>query len=100
MLIAYDEFARRADDLRARIAQACAVARRDSAEVELLAVTKIHLVAAVEYASRYGLRVVGENWVQEGVAKRAEVFVVIGLCWEFIGHLQSNKAKFATQHFD
>ena len=99
MLIAYDEFVRRADALRAQIAEACAKAGRDPAGVELLAVTKTHPAAAAEYASRYGLRAVGENRVQEGVAKRAEISAP-ALRWELIGHLQSNKAKLAAQHFD
>jgi PLP dependent protein len=101
MLIDYDEFVRRADALRARIAAECASAGRDPATVELLAVTKTHPAAAAEYAARYGLRSVGENRVQEGVEKRAQVGATgAKLKWELIGHLQSNKAKLAAQHFD
>jgi pyridoxal phosphate enzyme (YggS family) len=101
MLIAYDEFARRTDALRARIAAACVAAGRDPATVELLAVTKTHPAAAADYAARYGLRSVGENRVQEGVEKRAQIAPASGaLRWELIGHLQSNKAKLAVQHFD
>ena len=98
MLIPYEEFARRADTVRARIAAACARASRDPREVELLAVTKSHPSAAVEYAARYGLRAVGENRVQEAVEKHAQSTVPIA--WELIGHLQSNKATLAAQHFD
>jgi pyridoxal phosphate enzyme (YggS family) len=101
MLIEYDEFARRANDLRARIARAASQARRSADEVELLAVTKTHPPAAAELAARYGLRSVGENRVQEGVEKRLQANVAArGLQWELIGHLQSNKAKTAAQHFD
>lgn len=67
-------------------------------EVELLAVTKTHPAAAVEFAARYGLRAVGENRVQEGVEKRAQTAAKVA--WELIGHLQSNKARLAAQHFD
>lgn len=98
MLIAYEEFARRADVLRDEIAAACAAAKRDPVEVELLAVTKTHPAAAVEYAARYGLRGVGENRVQEGVEKRAQTTAAVR--WELIGHLQSNKARLAAAHFD
>src|SRR6266498_2818681 len=98
MLIDYDEFARRADALRARIAAGCAAAGRDPATVELLAVTKTHPAAAADYAARYGLRAVGENRVQEGVEKRVQATALIA--WELIGHLQSNKAKLAVSHFD
>lgn len=98
MLPTYEEFSRRADALRARIAVACTAAGRAPAAVELLAVTKTHPVAAADYAARYGLRGVGENRVQEAVEKRAQTSAP--LRWELIGHLQSNKARLAAQHFD
>ncbi|MBM3853320.1 MAG: YggS family pyridoxal phosphate-dependent enzyme, partial [Verrucomicrobia bacterium] len=97
----FDEFVRRADAVRAQIAVACARVGRDPAGVELLAVTKTHPALAADYAARYGLRAVGENRVQEGVQKRAEVAPAsAGLRWELIGHLQSNKARLAARHFD
>ena len=98
MLIPYEEFARRADALRHRIAKACAEVSREPAEVELLAVTKTHPAEAAGYAARYGLRAVGENRVQEAIDKRP--LAPPELRWELIGHLQSNKAKLAAQHFD
>lgn len=101
MLIAYEEFARRADAIRAQIAAACARAGRDPAGVELLAVTKTHPAGAAEHAARHGLRAVGENRVQEGIEKRAQASAAAaGLRWELIGHLQSNKARLAARHFD
>ena len=99
MFIAYEEFVRRADVVRAQIATACAAAGRDPATVELLAVTKTHPVAAADYAARYGLRAVGENRVQEAAEKRPRCAAPT-LHWELIGHLQSNKAKLAATHFD
>lgn len=101
MLPAYEEFARRADEIRQRIAAACRRAGRDPGGVELLAVTKTHPAAAADYAARYGLRAVGENRVQEGVAKRPQTAPASAhLQWELIGHLQSNKARLAAAHFD
>jgi pyridoxal phosphate enzyme (YggS family) len=98
MLLPYNEFRARADALHAQIAAACASAGREPHEVALLTVTKTHPAAAVDYAARYGLRAVGENRVQEAVPKRAETSADVR--WELIGHLQSNKAKLAAQHFD
>jgi pyridoxal phosphate enzyme (YggS family) len=98
MLPDFEEFKRRADLVRSRIAQACARANRDPGGVELLAVTKSHPAGAAELAARYGLRAVGENRVQEGVEKRAQVSAA--LAWELIGHLQSNKARLAARNFD
>src|SRR5690349_1714508 len=101
MLPAYDEFTRRADAVRARIAAACTRTGRAAGDVELLAVTKTHPAAAADYAARYGLRAVGENRVQEAVEKRPQLAAAsAALQWELIGHLQSNKAKLAAQHFD
>ena len=99
MTCTYEEFAARADAVRARIAAACARAGRDAAGVELLAVTKTHPVEAATFAARYGLRGVGENRVQEGIAKRAQA-PDLPLRWELIGHLQSNKARAAAAGFD
>jgi pyridoxal phosphate enzyme (YggS family) len=98
MIIPYEEFVRRADEVQARIKSACEQAGRDPRTVNLLAVTKTHPATAAEYAGRYGLRAVGENRVQEGVEKRAQTRATVA--WELIGHLQSNKARLAVQHFD
>ena len=98
MLIAYEEFASRAEAVRAQIAAACVAHGRHPRDVELLAVTKTHPAAAAGYAARFGLRAVGENRVQEAVDKRPQCTAPIA--WELIGHLQSNKAKLAARHFD
>ncbi|MDQ5978477.1 MAG: dependent protein [Verrucomicrobiota bacterium] len=98
MFIDYETFSHRADALLARIADTCATAGRNPAEVALLPVTKTHPAAAAEYAARRGFAAVGENRVQEGVEKRPQS--PAGLRWELIGHLQSNKAKLAATHFD
>lgn len=97
-MISYEQFVLQADQVRAQISAACQSAGRQPSEVELLAVTKTHPVEAVDYAARYGLRAVGENRVQEGVEKRQQSKALIR--WELIGHLQSNKAKMAAEHFD
>ncbi len=51
--------------VRDRIARAAERARRDPAEITLLAVTKIFPAAAIEEAYQLGLREFGENYVQE-----------------------------------
>lgn len=98
MFIDYQLFSQRVDGLLHRIAGVCRATGRDPAGVALLPVTKTHPAAAAEYALRYGLPAVGENRVQEAVDKRA--LVPGKLRWEFIGHLQSNKARLAAAHFD
>ena len=98
MFLSYDEFCGRVAAVRAEIAAACTRAGRPLAEVELLPVTKTHPAAAAEYVARLGLRAVGENRVQEAIEKRAQTTASVQ--WELIGHLQSNKARLAAQHFD
>jgi PLP dependent protein len=98
MFITYESFRDRADAVRAQIATACRQAGRDPGAVQLLAVTKTQPPAAAGYAARYGLPAVGENRVQEGVEKRQ--LCAVPIRWEFIGHLQSNKAALAARHFD
>jgi pyridoxal phosphate enzyme (YggS family) len=97
-MISFDDFKANTDAVLARMAEACRAAGRDPAEVQLLAVTKTHPPDAAIYAARYGLKAVGENRVQEAVDKK--VLSPTSLCWELIGHLQSNKAKLAAEHFD
>ena len=98
MVISYPEFEARVEAVKARIAAACRLAGRDPAGVSLLAVTKTHPAAAVDYAARCGLPAVGESRVQEAAAKRP--LCTASVRWELIGHLQSNKAKLAAAHFD
>ena len=58
--------------VRARIAEACTAARRDPAGVRLLPVTKNQPAEAVALAAAAGFEAVGENRVQEAIAKQTE----------------------------
>ncbi|NUS59718.1 MAG: YggS family pyridoxal phosphate-dependent enzyme [Lysobacter sp.] len=69
----------------------------------LLAVGKRQPAAAIAMLASAGQRAFGENYVQEAVAKQAELAGdprTGGLEWHLIGHLQSNKAAVAAQAFD
>ncbi|WP_315385937.1 YggS family pyridoxal phosphate-dependent enzyme [uncultured Stenotrophomonas sp.] len=65
----------------------------------LLAVSKTQPAEAVAALAAQGQRAFGENYVQEAVAK-IKALASSGLEWHLIGHLQSNKAELAAQHFD
>lgn len=97
-MILFEEFKLRITALEAEIAAACQKCGRDPRTVELLPVTKTHPAEAVEFVARHGLSAVGENRIQEAIEKKAQTSVPMR--WELIGHLQSNKAKLAAQHFD
>jgi len=97
-MINFNDFKANADQVISRIVEACQDAGRSPTEVELLAVTKTHPVEVIDYVTRFGLKAVGENRVQEAVDKKA--LSHDSLRWELIGHLQSNKAKLVVEHFD
>ena len=82
--------------IRARIDAAAA---RAGQPVRLLAVSKTQPAEAVAAVAALGQRAFGENYVQEALAKRAEL-VSLGLEWHAIGPLQSNKARDVAHHFD
>jgi PLP dependent protein len=63
-------------------------------------VTKKFPAAVLREAYQLGLRDFGENYVQEFEGKRAELDDCTGARYHFIGHLQSNKARKATEIFD
>jgi pyridoxal phosphate enzyme (YggS family) len=84
--------------VRRRIAEACARAGRDPAEITLVAVSKRQPAAKVRQAFEHGQLVFGENQVQEATAKAADLPVDIR--WHLIGPLQSNKVKPVVRLFD
>lgn len=88
--------------LEEAIATACRNAGRPREEVEMVAVSKTHPVESLSEAFRLGLRLFGENRVQEFAAKSAELPTGVRsqMSVHLIGHLQSNKAAKAVEVFD
>ena len=80
------------------IQRACMRAGRVRDSVQLVAVSKTHGPETVAEAVACGLRVFGENKVQEARAKIP--LCAGGLSWHLVGHLQSNKAYAAVELFD
>jgi pyridoxal phosphate enzyme (YggS family) len=81
-----------------RIAEAATRASRAPDEVQLVAVSKSVPVAALRAAYALGLRVIGENRVQEAQEKIAAL-ALPDIRGELIGHLQTNKAARAVELF-
>ena len=69
---------------------------REEGSVQLLAVSKMHPVAAVQEALAAGQLCFGENYVQEMVDKAANL-TTENIEWHFIGPIQSNKTKLIAQ---
>lgn len=85
------------ESVNATIAAACAKAHRDPKDVEIIAVTKTHGPEVIQEAWENGLRIVGENKVQEAAWKQPQS--VSGPEWHLIGHLQRNKVRAALEFF-
>lgn len=92
------EFARRLEDVRARIRSACGRARRDPGSVVLVAVSKTIPAARIREAIAAGQTLFGENRVQEALGKMEDAGAEAR--WHLVGRLQSNKAKQAVGAFE
>ena len=67
--------------------------------VRLIAVSKQISVEAMREAYAAGIRDFGESRVQEAAAKQSQLQDLPDITWHLIGHLQTNKAKKALEHF-
>lgn len=79
-------------DVEKRICAACERAGRDRSEVTLITVSKTNPVPRLKEAMDCGIRIFGENKVQEMLEKQEEL--PDNLEWHMIGHLQRNKVKY------
>lgn len=90
----FRDLGERVREVRDRVAAAAARGGHGQA-VTIVAVTKTHGPDAVQAAFDAGLPDVGENRVQEALAKMDQVAAPVR--WHLIGHLQRNKAKFVSR---
>jgi PLP dependent protein len=81
-----------------RIGDAASKAGRKPEEIKLLAAAKSQTVGSIQAAIAAGVRLIGENYVQEAEDKRKIISEPAE--WHMIGHLQSNKVKVALNIFD
>jgi pyridoxal phosphate enzyme (YggS family) len=85
--------------VREQIANACRQSGRSDSEVALMAVSKMHPAEKVIEAYAAGLRLFGENRVQEWQEKSPAVGQLAGAEFHLIGPLQSNKTARAAELF-
>jgi pyridoxal phosphate enzyme (YggS family) len=96
-----DDAIERLAAVRATIAAAAKLAKRDPATIELIAVSKTHAAAAIEPLLAAGQRSFGENRVQEATAKWPPLCAAYpGVRLHLVGQLQSNKARDSVELFD
>jgi len=86
-------------NLQKRIEQACQKSGRQSADVQLIAVSKTFPVQAIQEAAGTGHLDFGENYVQE-LQEKHQALAGLPLRWHFIGHLQSNKVKYIAEYIN
>ena len=93
--------AQRRERILGRIAKAASLAKRDSADVQLIAVSKGRPVEEIEPLIEAGQRDFGENRVQDALAKWPALLARYpDVRLHGIGRLQSNKADGAVKLFD
>ncbi len=85
--------------IKEKVTEVCKRAGRDPGEVKILGASKKQAVEKIRAAYEAGLRLIGENYVQEAREKR-EALSDLALEWHLIGPLQTNKAKQAVKIFD
>ena len=72
---------------------------RDPSEIRLVVVTKTQTTEVVQAAIEAGVRILGENYPEEGVMKIQSLPAQSGVEWHMIGHVQSRKARLVADHF-
>ena len=88
----------RLEEVRQRIAAAALRSGRSPEAVELVAVSKTVDLFRIREGIAAGIRILGENRVQEAEEKISELGRSVS--WHLVGHLQTNKAKLAVSLFD
>jgi pyridoxal phosphate enzyme (YggS family) len=85
--------------VRTQIGDAARRSGRNPDQIELMAVTKTVPLERIREAYQSGIRLFGENRVQEFEGKRSALSKLTDIRWSMIGHLQTNKAARAAELF-
>lgn len=86
-------------DIKTRITKAAASCNRKAGSVRLVAVTKTVPAERIREAIESGISIIGENYIKDARDKHP-LLSSQPVSWHFIGHLQTNKAKYAVKMFD
>ena len=93
------ELKTRLENVLNRIKNAANARGRDPETIRLVAVSKTIPTDMVKEAIEAGVKILGENYIQEA-RKKFDALSSYPVSWHFIGHLQTNKAKYAVRLFD
>jgi len=84
--------------INVKIKKAALKASRNPEKIKLVAVTKAAAIEQIKEAINAGVKIIGENKVQE--AKEKYQILSADIEWHLVGHLQTNKVKYAVEIFD
>ena len=82
-----------------QIENAARKSNRDPQDIRLVVVTKSQPVEVAQAAIEAGVKILGENYPEEGVMKIQSLAAQSGVEWHMIGHVQSRKARLVADHF-
>jgi pyridoxal phosphate enzyme (YggS family) len=86
-------------EIKNRVSNAASSCNRETESIRLVAVTKTVPAERITEAVAEGISIIGESYIQEAREKYA-LLSGFPVSWHFIGHLQTNKAKYAVKIFD
>lgn len=86
------------ETINKKIKKAALKVNRNFREIKLVAVTKTATIEQIKEAISTGVKIIGENKVQE--AKEKYQILTADIEWHLVGHLQTNKVKYAIEIFD
>lgn len=89
----------RLERVKERIKETADACKRPVASIRMVAVSKTMPAEVVREAIEAGVTDLGENYIQEAKEK-INALATYPVTWHYIGHLQSNKAKYAVRLFD
>ncbi|WDN89988.1 PLP dependent protein [Desulfosarcina sp. BuS5] len=89
----------RLNSIKKKITDAAVSCGRDPADIRLVAVSKRIPENKIREAIEAGADILGENFIQEA-REKTDHLSSCNVSWHFIGHLQSNKSKYAVRMFD
>lgn len=90
---------KRLEEVNRRILRAAQASGRLLSDIRLVAVSKTCSTEAIRAAAEAGVTDIGENYIQEAREKH-ELLQDVPVKWHLIGHLQTNKARYAVRMFD
>ena len=82
-----------------QIENAAHKSNRNPNDIRLVVVTKSQPVEVAQAAIEAGVKILGENYPEEGVMKIQSLALQSGVEWHMIGHVQSRKARLVADHF-